>query len=638
MPLPEEFLQQLRSKCPITDVVSGYVNLRRRGSVQIGLCPFHNEKTPSFTVYPRTESFYCFGCAAGGDVITFIRRAENLDYIAAVKLLAQRAGLEMPRDTYYDDSAHKLRLRIFEANREAARFYYSTLYSEQGAHGLDYLRSRQLSEHTIRTFGLGFAPDSWDALSNRLKEMGFSDYELVQANLAAFSKKGGVYDRFRNRVMFPIIDVRGNVVAFGGRVMTDEKPKYLNTSDTPAFKKSSNLFALNKAKNAHSDKLILCEGYMDVIALHQAGFDYAVATLGTALTEEQAGILRRYTDTVALCYDSDSAGQKATERAIDILRGKGVKVRVLSVPDGKDPDEFIKRHGDNGAIKFKQLLENAQNDLEYRLTRMKSGYDLNSADGKADYMTRAAKLLSTLDNEIEANVYAGRLCEEYGVDRRLFDEQCRRYREQNRQSQEKSSRRKITTPYINSDGFGGKQSGTPTAGIVPTASTYAGMAGGADVPTDVNHAPSNSRGVQTPQMTRGKPIPYRARKAEESLIAYLINNPDAAQRLSRELPPEKMVTDSGKRVYSAVLTRILSGRSAMLIDISGELSEEETSRVSYILSQYKPELESPKTCGDYIKVIQEEGERVTAEDMAQNSSDEEISAYLKSIGQKKRGH
>ena len=284
MAFPEGFIQELKARNDITEIISSYVSLKRRGRNMVGLCPFHGEKTPSFNIYTETDSFYCFGCGAAGDVISFIMKIENLDYVEAVRYLAQRAGMEMPDDNY-DNSMSNLRRQIYEANREAARFFYKTLMSPQGKPGLDYLHGRMLSDKTIRHFGLGFAPDSWTALSDHLRKKGFSENVLTAANLAVKRRSGsGVIDRFRNRVMFPIIDLRGNVIAFGGRIMTNEKPKYLNSSDTPVFKKSENLFSLNNAKNSGSRALLLCEGYMDVISVNQAGFPFGVASLGTALT------------------------------------------------------------------------------------------------------------------------------------------------------------------------------------------------------------------------------------------------------------------------------------------------------------------------------------------------------------------
>ena len=321
MRFTDEFIDRLRDSNDIESVIAGYVDLRRRGKTLTGLCPFHNEKTPSFTVYPETSSYYCFGCGAGGDVVTFVRNIENLDYVEAIKFLADRAGIKMPDDKF-DDTAANLRRRIYSANREAARFFHETLFSENGKAQLDYLRRRNVPMKMIKHFGLGAAPDDWHALENHLKAKGFNRDELVAANLLRFSEKNGkryYYDAFRAKVMYPVIDLRGNVVAFGGRVLDNSKPKYINTSDTLVYKKSNELFALNFAKNGNDRKLILCEGYMDVIALHAAGFENAVAGLGTALTPEQVSLISRYADEVALCYDSDEAGQKAIKRASEIL-------------------------------------------------------------------------------------------------------------------------------------------------------------------------------------------------------------------------------------------------------------------------------------------------------------------------------
>ena len=573
----------------ITNVISGYVNLKRRGRNPVGLCPFHGEKTPSFTVYPETDSFYCFGCGAGGDVISFTMRIENLDYIDAVKLLAQRAGMDMPENSY-DDSMQKLRLRIYEANREAARFFYSQLNAKSGKSGLDYLHGRQLSDKTIRGFGLGFAPDSWSSLTDYLVKKGFYPSELVQANLSMQNKNGGLIDRFRNRVMFPIIDVRGNVIAFGGRIMTDEKPKYLNTSDTAAFKKSNNLFALNRAKNSKSDKLILCEGYMDVIALHQAGFDFAVATLGTALTQEQAVIIKRYTNTVVICYDADEAGQKATARAIDILRKEGLDIRVLTVPDGKDPDEYIKRHGANGYIKFKQLLDGTGNDMEYRISKLRQSYNINTTDGKVKFMTEAAKLLAQLDNQIERDVYVGKLCEETGVDRNSVNTQISKYIRGRYRRENKEEFNRIRKQLTGNDD----------------------------------------------KLNSQRADKVRAVKAEEALIAYLMLNPDMVRSVYAQLPPDKMVTEFNRRIYSVVTDRVLNGRNATIVDISGEFNEEENSRIASILAKNIVETNSPQSCREYVDIILAEGQKHSAEEIAQQSP-EDIQAYFQTLKAEKKG-
>ena len=589
MALPDDFLQELRMRNDITTVISGYVNLKRRGRNPVGLCPFHGEKTASFTVYPETDSFYCFGCHAGGDVITFIKRIENLDYIDAVKLLAERAGMDMP-DNSYDDSMQKLRMRIYEANREAARFFYSRLNSPEGKKGLDYLHGRQLSDKTIRSFGLGFAPDSWSALTDYLVKKGFRPTELIQANLSMTNRNGGLIDRFRNRVMFPIIDVRGNVIAFGGRIMTDEKPKYLNTSDTVAFKKSNNIFALNRAKNSKSDKLILCEGYMDVIALHQAGFDFAIATLGTALTQEQAVIIKRYTKTVVICYDADEAGQKATARAIGILRNAGLEIKVLTVPDGKDPDEYIKRHGANGYIKFKQLLDGTGNDLEYRISKLRQRYNIDTTDGKVKFMTEAAKLLSQLDNQIERDVYVGKLCEETGVDKNSVNAQIAKYARGRYKREYKAEFNRIQKQLAGNDG----------------------------------------------KLSVDKSDKVRGVKAEEALIAYLMLNPDMVRSVYAMLPPEKMITEFNSKVYSTLTDRVMNGRNATFVDISGEFSEEENSRIAYMLANNIVETNSPESCREYVDIILSEGEKHSAEEIAQQSP-EDIQAYFDKLKSDKKG-
>ena len=417
MRLPEEFISELKYRSDISDIASSYMQLKRRGRNLVGLCPFHGEKTPSFNIYTENGSFYCFGCGAGGDVITFVMKIENLDYMEAVKFLAQRAGMTVPEDAV-DDSISKLRTRVFEANREAARFYYSKLYSKEGANALSYLHSRALSDKTITRFGLGYSPNSRFALTNHLKAKGFTDSELIAANLVFKARSGnGVVDRFVDRAMFPIIDLRGNVIAFGGRIMSDQKPKYLNTSDTIVFNKSQNLFSLNNAKNSGSRRLILCEGYMDVIALNQAGFTDAVATLGTALTTEQAMLMKRYCDEVVICYDADEAGQKATARAINILRNSGLVVRVITIPDGKDPDEYIRKNGENGPVMFKNILDSSGNDVEYRMAKLKKSYDLSTTDGKFSYLSQAVKVLATLDNKIEQDLYASKLASEVYVEK-----------------------------------------------------------------------------------------------------------------------------------------------------------------------------------------------------------------------------
>lgn len=580
MAFPEGFLQELKLRNDLTELASSYISLKRRGRNMVGLCPFHGEKTPSFNIYTENGSFYCFGCGVGGDVITFVMKIENLDYVEAVKFLAQRAGMEIPEDSY-DDSMSRLRKRVFEANREAARYFYKALYAPHGRAGLDYFHGRMLSDRTMRHFGLGFADDDWSSLSDYLKQKGFTDSELVAANLAVRQRSGnGVYDRFRNRVMFPIIDLRGNVIAFGGRIMTDEKPKYLNTSDTPVFKKSENLFSLNNAKNSGSRSLILCEGYMDVIAVNQAGFQNAVATLGTALTREQAMLIKRYADEVVICYDSDEAGQKATARAIPILRSVGLLVRVLTIPSGKDPDEYIKAHGADGAAAFKSLIDKSGNDVEYRLEKLKASYNLSTADGKVQYLEEAAKVIAAIYSPIERDVYIGRLCKEFGVDKDAFTRQVNSInRRRDRENQKKETRR------IQNDLSG--------------------------------------RGDRLDTQHSQKP---RSSSAEEALVAYLIRNPDSAEYISSKLSAEQFQNELMKRYYTYVLDRIRQGLDP-LNNVNADFSDDERSRLYKISVKPSAIADTRQSLDEYITTIQSESRRLQKQDVS-NMSAEEIMAYL----------
>ena len=452
MALSDSFLQELKMKTDIEDVISTYVTLKRRGATLVGLCPFHNEKTPSFTVYPATQSFYCFGCGAGGDAITFVKKIENLDYLDAVKTLAQRAGLQMPQEGF-DDSLSKRRRRILEMNREAARFYHSVLLSPEGKVGYDYYIGRALSAATINHFGLGFAPNQWDALLKYMRAKGYQPAELVDAGLARKGQKG-YYDNFRNRVMTPIIDVRGNVIAFGGRVLDDSKPKYINSPETMVYHKSRTLFALNVAKKSKSKRYILCEGYMDVISMHEAGFDTAVCACGTALTAEQAKLLSEYADEVVLSYDSDEAGQKATERSLGIMANTPMKVSVLSYQGAKDPDEFIKKYGRE---RFEMLLNGTANPTEFQLKKAKSKYDLRSDDGRLSYIREAIDILTERGVSPTArDVYAGRLADETGVSKQAIVSQMqgavrtaerRNYRKEQRDLSKEGIAADIRVPY-----------------------------------------------------------------------------------------------------------------------------------------------------------------------------------------------
>ncbi|MCI6560073.1 MAG: DNA primase, partial [Ruminococcus sp.] len=357
MPKNDEFLYHLRNANPIESVAGSYVNLIRRGRNYVCSCPFHSEKTPSCTIYTDTQSFYCFGCGAGGDVITFIMKIENLDFSEAVKELAHRAGMEIPQDNSAASTYAKRKNRIYEMNRLAANFFYTNLIKGQDKQGLLYFAERKLTPETIKKYGLGYASDSWDQLTDFLRSKGYSDDEIADAWLGAKSKKSGkTFDIFRKRVMFPIVDLRGNIIGFGGRVLDGSVPKYLNTGKTPVFDKGSNLFSMNFAKNSASKKLILCEGYMDVIAVNQAGFDNVAATLGTAITPDQARLISHYAEEVVIAYDSDGAGQKATQKAINHFADVGVRTKILRMEGAKDPDEFIKKFG---ALRFRMLIDDS---------------------------------------------------------------------------------------------------------------------------------------------------------------------------------------------------------------------------------------------------------------------------------------
>lgn len=588
MPFPDSFLQELKLRSDITEIASSYVNLKRHGRNMVGLCPFHGEKTPSFNIYTENGSFYCFGCGAGGDVITFIMKIENLDYVEAVKFLAQRAGMEMPENTY-DDSLSKLRMRIYEANREAARFFYATLLSQRGQSGLNYLRGRALSDRTIRHFGLGFANDDWNSLCNHLKNKGFSEYEIYSANLAFKRKNGnGIYDRFVNRVMFPIIDLRGNVIAFGGRIMTDEKPKYLNTSDTPVFKKSENLFSLNNAKSSGTRTLILCEGYMDVIALNQAGFTNAVATLGTALTNEQAVLMKRYADEVIICYDADGAGQKATARAIDILRNAGLPIKILTVPSGKDPDEFIRSKGENGPAAFKLLIEKCGNDIEYRLMKLKENYNLNTTDGKVAFLNEAVKIVATIESPIERDVFASKLCAELEIDKNAFNDQIAKIKRRGRRENIKKETRQIQYEL-------------------------------------------NGQNDKINKEHYKKP---RSSSAEEALLVYLINNPDYANSISERVTPDKFSNSLIKRYYEYVLSKIKSGYEP-LTSVSSDFNSDEVSYLYKLISTTIPAASTREAVEEYINVINEESNKLTSDKLADMSADD-INDYIMKMKQNKK--
>ena len=577
MAIPEEIINEIKYKNDIETVMAPYVALKRRGKNIVGLCPFHNEKTPSFTVYPENGSFYCFGCGVGGDVFSFVRQIENLDYIDAVKLLAERSGITLPQDGY-DDSMQKLKTTIYEINRETAKFYHTYLMSPEGKWALDYLTGRGLSIATIKHFGLGAAPDGWDNLIKHLKGLGYSIPDMLQANVIGKSQRGTYYDRFRKRVMFPIINIRGKVIGFSGRAMPGEDKmggKYVNTSDTPVYKKSENLFGMNFAKNNCDERVILVEGNMDVISLHQAGFENAVAALGTAFTDEQAKLLSRYTKEIVLIMDSDEAGQKAARRAGNVLQSTGINIRVVLLPDGKDPDEFIKK---NGAQRFNALLEGAVSEIEYKLLAAVNGIDITGEDGKVKYLNKAAEIIAESNDIITRDIYIGKLSEKYGISRTAIKDKVEQIRKTNHRRREKREFEEMVHPRFEK--------------------------------TDVN-----------PE----KRMYPAAVAAEETVIAILMQHPDFYETATERLAYDKMITTVNRRIYKLICECIASGRNPDLSYFGETLSPAEMGYLASLANSEKGDKNALIVLKDSIKVILDEGLRKTenpkdmsVDDWAQN--------------------
>ena len=536
--IPREYIDEVVRRSDITEVVSSYVQLRHRGRTHTGLCPFHSEKTPSFVVYPETQSFYCFGCGAGGDVITFVRKINNLDYVEAVKMLAGRAGMPMPEE---DDKAGRLRSRVLAINKEAARFFYEQLNAENDDARIAraYWRGRGLSDSTIRRFGLGYSPNDFGALRRHLRARGYTEEEMLASGLQKRSEKGNVYDVFRGRVMTPIFDLRGNVIAFGGRVLGDEKPKYINSPETLVYKKSKAMFALNIAKKSASRRYILCEGYMDVISLHQAGFDTAVAACGTALTQDQVRLLGEYADEVVLCYDSDEAGQKATARSLGLFAESPVKVSVLNIPGAKDPDEFIKKYGRE---RFEALLNGTSNAIEYKLAKVREKYDLARPADRVEYIKDAIRLLAGRLTPTEREVYAGRLAEETDVAKANVMAQLEAaVRANQRRAQRQREKELLNT------------------------------GAGAD--------------IKLPYNVPGGEKALGVASAEQQLVAALIRDPSLIPLAESRVKPEQFLMEDMAAAYAAVLEAKRQGRLPDLAALAGALPEETVSRLSLLLAR-----------------------------------------------------
>ena len=588
--IPEDIINEIKYRNDIETAVSQYVNLKRRGKNLVGLCPFHSEKTPSFTVYPENGSFYCFGCGVGGDVFTFTGLIENLDYMESIKLLAERSGISLPQDGY-DDSMQRLKKKIYDINRDTARFFHSFLMSPGGKWALDYLTGRGLTVKTIKHFGLGAAPDSWDALIHHLKEKGYTESDMLAANVIGKSERGGIYDRFRKRVMFPIINIRGNIVAFSGRAMPGEDKqggKYVNTSDTPVYKKSENLFGINFAKSVCSERVILVEGNMDVISLHQAGFENTVAPLGTAFTTEQANLLSRYTKEIVLMLDADAAGQKAVRRASGLLENTGLSVRVVVVPDGKDPDEYIKK---NGKERFAALLEGAVSDMEYKLLTAAKDIDLNSEDGRLKYLAAAAEIIAATDDIMTRDIYIGRLSEKYGVSRTALNARIDELRKRNSRQKQKKEISDIIRPKFTKD--------------------------------DIN--PERRKSV-------------KGTAAEETLIAVLLKNPDFYKIALDKLPPEKMLTSLNRRIYETIISVLEHGGS---LDISAFAEKLLPAEIGYLVSLQNSEKagKNPEiVLKDCIGVILEEDMLLESAEKAESSVEEWAAGLQNLIAEKSKGN
>lgn len=576
MAFPPAFIDELIARNPIEEVVGQYVTLTRKSSNLFGLCPFHSEKTASFSVAPEKGIYYCFGCHKGGGVINFIMEIESLDYPDAVRFLAKRANMEVPEDEGYR-SGYKKQERLWALCKETARYFHARLNAPEGAIAREYIQKRALSKATVTNFGLGYAPDQWTGLIDAMTAKGFTKEELLSAGLAVkHESKGTVYDRFRNRLMFPIIDIRGNVIGFGGRVLDDSKPKYLNSPETVIFNKRKNLFALNIAKKSKEDCIILTEGYMDAIALHQHGFDCAVASLGTALTEEHANILAKYTDKVILTYDGDEAGQNATRRAIPLLEKTGITVKVLRMQGAKDPDEFLKTYGPDA---FRSLLHKSENQAEYHLKSLQRRFDLTQDDQRVAFLKEAAAFVATLHNAVEREVYGRRAAEAAKVTPEAMkvevDKAWRKAQAIRKKQQEKKA---------------------------------------LDVKT--GHQPTQ-RGIRYDNI--------RSAMAEEGLLRMLEKEPDLMDKVS--ITAEQFSSPLLGKAFAAFYRQYHEGRVVGLSSLDESFSSEELAHLSAVLQKSR-DLVSETALQDYIRVIADEHGKTGGTDLDS----------LRALQQRKKNH
>ena len=584
--IPHEYIEELTRRTDIVDVVGNYVQLKRKGRLYGGLCPFHSEKTPSFYVYPDTQSFYCFGCGVGGDVIHFVRRINSIDYTEAVKMLAARAGMPEPQE---DDKTGRLRSRILSMNKEAARYFHACLNStvEEARQARAYWRRRGLDDKTIVRFGLGYAPDDGQGLYQYLRDKGYNQQELDASGLFKRSQSGRIYCLFWKRVMTPIFDLRGNIIAFGGRVLDDSKPKYVNSPETLVYHKSDTVFALQIAKRSASRRFVLCEGYMDVISMQQAGIDTAVCACGTALTPDQVRLISEYADEVILSYDSDEAGQKATLRSLELFRNSPVKVGVLQIPGAKDPDEYIKKYG---AERFKALLDGVGNALDFRLGRLRSQYDLSQDAQRLEYVKQAVDLLAERSSPTEQEVYAGRLAEETNISKTAIMTQLgtavkkagsKRRREHDRQVLRSGEMDQIKVSYT----AGGSQA----LGIV---------------------------------------------SAQQRLLAAILREPQYLDLVKDQLTAEQFIQPQQKELYEAMLRCREQGVEISLTALHAFAGEEALNELSHLAAQYSDVNCTPDDIRLYLDRI---ARGMPVASKAASMTNEELSSYFQSMREKKQG-
>ena len=568
MAFPRQFLDELVSRCDIVDVVSSYVALQHKGSNYFGLCPFHNEKTGSFSVSPDKQIYYCFGCKRGGGVISFIMEIEGLSFPDAVRFLAKRVGMTVPEEEA-DREASRHRQRLLAVNKDAARWFYQNLSRPEGAAVAAYLERRKISRKTAMNFGLGASLDSWDSLLTAMLQKGYTKRELLDAGLVVQNQKGRLYDKFRNRLIFPVIDVRGDVVAFGGRVLDKSEPKYLNTQETAVYSKRRNLYGINLAKRTKRPNFILCEGNIDVITLHQAGFDNAVASMGTALTTEQIRLLSRYTKELVLCYDNDGAGQAATEKAISLLENSEFNVRVLSLPRRLQDGEYVKQDVDDfikfqGPAAFQAILDGSENQMDYRMDAVAAKYDLSDGEAKIAYSAEIAALIASLPNAVEREVYAGRAAERAGVSRDAMLLEVKRARSKQRGKERQALKKEAL----------------------------------------------NVSGLRQPESRAIRYDDVRSAMAEEGVIRLLFLDGSLADRCG-DLAPEDFSSPLLGKIYGEQLQAAREGRTPAPALLQEALTTEEMGHLTALLQKPESLAAADKSLPDYIEIIRQSATKRT---------------------------